>query len=86
MPDSVHLVIVLILAQDRCTVCAESTTTSENHFGRTRWNSKVTWVMWNLGLIHLVKVLMSVQDRCTVCAKHNIRSEIILDAPDDTPR
>jgi hypothetical protein len=19
-----------------------------NHFGRTRWNSYVTWVMWNL--------------------------------------
>ena len=29
---------------------------------------------------------MSVQDRCTICAKHNIGSEIILDAPDGTPR
>ena len=25
-------------------------------------------------------------DRCTVCAKHTIGSEIILDAPDGTPR
>jgi hypothetical protein len=27
-----------------------------------------------------------VQDRCTVWAKHNIASEIVLDAPDGTPR
>ena len=27
-----------------------------------------------------------VQDRCTVCVKHTIGSEIILDAPDGTPR
>jgi len=27
-----------------------------------------------------------VQDRCTVCAKRTIGSEIILDAPDGTPR
>jgi hypothetical protein len=26
------------------------------------------------------------QDRCTVCSKHTIRLEIILDAPDGTPR
>ena len=29
---------------------------------------------------------ISVQDRCTVCAKSTIGSEIILDAPDGTPR
>ena len=28
----------------------------------------------------------AVQDRCTVGAEHTIGSEIILDAPDDTPR
>ena len=27
-----------------------------NHFGRTRWNSKVTWVMWNLFSVHLDSV------------------------------
>jgi hypothetical protein len=27
-----------------------------------------------------------VQDRCTVCTKRTIGSEIILDAPDGTPR
>ena len=29
---------------------------------------------------------MLVQDRCTVCAKRTIGSEIVLDAPDGTPR
>jgi hypothetical protein len=28
----------------------------------------------------------SVQDRCMVCAKCTISSEIVLDAPDGTPR
>jgi hypothetical protein len=56
----------------------------KNHFGRTRWISYVTLVMWNLVSVHLETVVLSVQDRCTVCAKH--RLEIILDAPDGTPR
>jgi hypothetical protein len=42
-------------------------------------------VMWNLVLVHLEIVLESVQDRCTVCSKHTVGSEIVLDAPDDTP-
>ena len=36
--------------------------------------------------VHLEIVLVSVQDRCTVCAEHTIGSEIILDAPNGTPR
>jgi hypothetical protein len=56
------------------------------HFGRTRWNSYVTWVMWNLVSVRLEIVLVSVQDRCTVCAKCTKGSEIILDAPNGTPR
>jgi hypothetical protein len=55
-----------------------------NHFGRTRWISYVTLVMWNLVSIHFETVVVLVQDRCTVCAKH--RSEIVLLAPDGTPR
>ena len=31
-------------------------------------------------------VLMLTQDRCTFCVKRTIGSEIILDAPDGTPR
>ena len=38
------------------------------------------------GLVRLETVLVLVQDRCTVCAKHTIGSDIILDAPDGTPR
>jgi hypothetical protein len=63
MLNLVRLEIMLILTQDRCMICAEHTTTLENHFGRTRWKSKVTWVMWNLVLVHLEIVLVSVQDR-----------------------
>ena len=36
--------------------------------------------------VHLEMVLVLVQDRCMVCAEHTIGSEIILDAPDGTPR
>jgi hypothetical protein len=42
--------------------------------------------MWNLVSVCLETVLVSVQDRCTVCAEHTIGLEIILDAPNDTPR
>ena len=83
---AVCLEIVVILMQDRCTVCFECTIGSENHFGRTQWNSYVTWVMWNLTSFHLETVLVSVQERCTVCAKRTKGSEISLDAPDGTPR
>ena len=31
-------------------------------------------------------VLILTQDRCTVCVKRTIGSEIVLDAPDGTPR
>jgi hypothetical protein len=57
----------------------------KTHFGRTRWNSYVMWVMWNLVSVYLETLLVPVQDRCTVCAKRTIGSEIILDAPNDTP-
>ena len=36
------------------------------------------------GLLDMVRILT--QDRCTVCDKRTIGSEIILDAPDGTPR
>jgi hypothetical protein len=44
------------------------------------------WVKWNLVSVCLETALVSMQYRCTVCAEHTIGSEIILDAPDDTPR
>jgi hypothetical protein len=42
--------------------------------------------MWNLVLVHLETMLVPVEDMRTVCAKRTIGSEIILDAPDGTPR
>ena len=57
-----------------------------NRFGRTRWNSSVTWVMWNLTSFRLETVLVLVQDRCMVCTRRTIGSEVILDAPNGTTR
>ena len=57
-----------------------------NRFGCTRWNSLVTWVVWNLTSFHLETLLVSVQYRCMVCGRHTIASEIVLDALDDTTR
>ena len=36
--------------------------------------------------VRLEMVLELVQDRCTVCARRTIGLEILLDAPDGTPR
>ena len=36
--------------------------------------------------VRLEMMLVLVQDKCTVCAKRTIGSDIILDAPDGTPR
>jgi hypothetical protein len=57
-----------------------------NHFGHTRWNSYVMWVMSNLISVYLEMVLVLVQDRCRVCAKRTIGIEIILDEAVGTPR
>jgi hypothetical protein len=46
----------------------------------------VTLVMWNLVSFYLEIVVVLVQDRCTICAKRTIGIEIVLDAPDGTPR
>jgi hypothetical protein len=78
--------VVLILTQDRCTVCADRTIGSKNHFGCTRWNSKMIRVMCNLMSVRSKMVLVSVQERCMACTKRTIGSRIILDAPGATPR
>jgi hypothetical protein len=41
---------------------------------------------WKLVSVRLEIVLILTQDRCIVYAKSTIGSEIILDAPDETPR
>jgi hypothetical protein len=45
-----------------------------NSIRGTRWNSYMTWVMWNLISICFETVLASVQDRCSVCVKRTIDS------------
>jgi hypothetical protein len=86
MPVSVCLEIVIILTQDRCTVCAEGTTDSKIILDTPDRTPRMTWVLWNLILVPLETVLVSVQNRCMVCAKRTIGSEIVLDAHDATAR
>ena len=81
---SVCLEIVLVSVQDRCTVCALWYRWLRNHFGRTQWYSYVMRLKWKIVLVYLKIVLMLTQDRCTVCVEQV--SEIILNAPDGTPR
>jgi hypothetical protein len=46
----------------------------------------VTRLKWKLISVCLEIVLILKQDSCSVCADRTIGSEIILDAPDGTPR
>ena len=46
----------------------------------------MTWLKGKLVLIHLEIVLILTQERYTVCAERTIGLEIILEAPDGTPR
>ena len=46
----------------------------------------VMMLNWKLVSVCLEIVLILMQDRFVVCAKRTIGSEIILDAPDGTPR
>jgi hypothetical protein len=82
---SVYLEIVIMLTQDRCTVCAECTIGSEIILaapdGIPRWCGSCGISFPSF----LQTVLVSVQDRCTFCAKHIIGLEIILDVPDRAP-
>ena len=41
---------------------------------------------WKLVLVLSDIVLILTQDRCSVCVERTIGLEIILDAPDGTPR
>ena len=80
----VLLDIVLILMQDRSTVCVERTIGSEIVLDTLI--SKVTWVIWNLASFRLETMLVLVQDRCTCCANRTRGSEIVLDLLDGTTR
>jgi hypothetical protein len=46
----------------------------------------VTRLKWKLGRVHLEIVLPLMHDWCTVCVEHTVGSEIVLEAPNGTPR
>jgi hypothetical protein len=46
----------------------------------------MTKLKWKLVSVCLEIVLILMHNRCTVCAEHTMGSEIVLNAPDATPR
>jgi uncharacterized membrane protein len=46
----------------------------------------VTRLKWKLDTVHLDIVLLLMHDWCTVRVEHTVGSEIVLEAPDGTPR
>ena len=82
---SIHLEMVLVSVQDWCTVC-----------GKHTMAQKSFWMLQMVLLGDAAQVeahFSSLGDSanldtesCTVCAKRTIGSEIVLDAPDGTPR
>jgi hypothetical protein len=82
---SVRFEIVVILMQDRCTVCAKCTIGSEIILDTPDGTlGDVGYVESRFGPLGDSVTLN--KDRCTVCAERTIASKIIWDAPDRTPR
>ena len=46
----------------------------------------MTWVKWKLISVRFEVVLISTQYWCTICGERAIVSEVMLGAPDGTPR
>ena len=69
---SVHLGMVLVLMEDRCTVCAKLTIGSDIVLDAPDDVDHV-----ESHSVRLEMVLVLVQDRYTVCAKRTIGSDII---------
>ena len=82
---SIRLETVLVSLQDRCKVCAKHNMTQKSF-----WTNQMVLLgarlKWKLISVRSEIVLILTQDRFTVCVEHTIGSEIILDAPDGTPR
>jgi hypothetical protein len=57
-----------------------------NHFGRTQWDSLVMRLKWKLDSVRLEIVLLLMQDWGMVCVERTVGSEIVLEAPNGTPR
>jgi hypothetical protein len=78
---SFHLEIVLILTQDRCTVCAKRTMGSEIILDAPDGTPRLKW---NLESVRL-DIVLNLRQNSTVCAERTTGSKIILYAPDGTP-
>jgi hypothetical protein len=57
-----------------------------NRFDKIRWYSEVMRLKWKLILVCLDIALILTKDGYIVYAERSIGLEIILDAPDGTPR
>jgi hypothetical protein len=82
--NSVRLEIVLVSAQDRCTVCAEHTIGLEIILDApdgTRWRCGSSGMLVS---VCLEIVLILVQNRYKVCAERTIGSEIFLGTSNGT--
>jgi hypothetical protein len=80
------LEIVLILTQDRCTICAKRTIGSKIILDVPSGYYLVTRPKWKLVSVCLEIVLILTQDRCIIYAECTKGLENILNAPDGTPR
>jgi hypothetical protein len=82
---SICLEIVLVSAQDRCTVC-ENFPLDQKSFWMHPVVLQGNEAQVEARFSHLETVLILTQDRCTVCAERTTGSEIVLDAPDGKAR
>ena len=81
----IHLQMVLVSLQNRCKVCAKHTIAQKSFWTHQMvLLSDEAQVQARFGLFSDSTVLT--QDRCTVCAERTLGSEIVLNAPDGTPR
>ena len=83
--NSIHLEMVLLSVQDCCTVCGKHPMAQKSF-----WTHQMVLLgdeaQGKLISVCLEIVLIFTQDRCMVCVERTIGSEIVLDAPDGTPR
>ena len=73
---SVRLEMVLLLVQDRCTVCAQRT------IGQMSFRTHPMVILGDVGhvesrSVRLEMVLVLAQDRCTVCAQRTIGPDVV---------
>jgi hypothetical protein len=77
---------VLVLEQDRCTVCAKHTIGLEIILDTHTMILLGDEAQVEARLVHLEMVQILTQDWCIVYAERTIGSKIILDTPDGIPR